>query len=152
MIWLAEILFVVVFSLFATTRQLAAQDSERQGLSEVPSSRLENEANRLVVRREYVEAVPLLQELASRLAQTGSPSLLEKLERVYFFLGVGLMHMEKLEQASETFAKYMEKFTKATDARYALQLEGDCLRQLERYDEAAVRYERLLAEYTLAIC
>jgi TolA-binding protein len=127
----------------------AQQAQEAPDLSEASTSALEKEADRLVTQRDYAKAVPLLRELAGRLADTKSPQLLQKLERIYFHLGVGLMEVGELEEAADVFARYMERFASAAQARHALSLQGDALRRLEKYEEAAACYERLRAEYTL---
>src|ERR1051325_2836680 len=133
----------------AVTNPGEGQPKQDDANADASTSALEKEADRLVSQRNYEKAVPLLQELAKRLAQTVSPQLRQKLERILFHLGIGLMQLEKIDEAIDTFTNYMEKFAKDSHARYALQLLGDCQRRLERWDEAAASYERLRNEYTL---
>lgn len=129
--------------------QPAETAAEAVDLSQASTTAMEKDADRLVQQHDYTKAVPLLQELANRLGETESPQLLIKLERILFHLGVGLMELGKLDEAIEVFTKYMEKFASANNARYALSLQGDALRRLEKYDEAAACYEKLRTEYTL---
>jgi TolA-binding protein len=126
-----------------------AGTAEEPDISQSSTSAMEKEADRLVTQRNYAKATPLLQELATRFADTTSPQLLLKLERLLYHLGIGQMEGGKIEEAIETFTKYMEKFPKDNRARYVLALLGDCQRRLENWSDAIAAYERLMAEYQL---
>lgn len=148
-LWGAIALCLTAMALHCAHVEAQSPQPEPVDLSQTSTTALEKEADRLVTQRDYPRAVPLLQELARRLGTTESPQLLQKLERILFHLGVGLMELGELSEAADTFTKYMEKFATAHHARYALQLWGDCLRRMEKYDEAATCYERLIKDYTL---
>lgn len=147
---LSAALFFVVAPLGEVLGQrLGEKPPPVEASGDTATSALEREANILVAQHKYDQAVPMLQELAQRFGTSTDSLILPRLERILFFLGVGLMELNKLEEAVENFTVYMEKFSKDTHARYSLSLLGDCERRLEHWTDAAASYEKLLAQYPI---
>jgi len=126
---------------------LIAGNSQAQDVTEETTSRLTQSAEMYLAKGDYRLAIPALEELVRRLKDTESPSLIQKLEKLYFFLGISLFQTNKLRRAAQTFSIYIKRFPKTARSIYALQYAGDCLLGLERYENALVPYEKLLTQY-----
>ncbi len=118
-------------------------------LSQINTSELNGQARSLTFQRRYDEAVPLLEELISRLEETVSPEIENDLKSAYLFLGVGRMIQNELAKAIGAFEAMEKRFPKDVRTRLAIDFRGDCLFNLGEYDLAAQAWKFLLENFTL---
>jgi len=143
------LLLVVICLQGLWTVRVMAQGVAFADIPETTSSQLEKEANLLLNNNQFAEAVPYLEELATRMAAARTGSGVVKYDKVLFSLGIGLLQAEEFEDAGEVFKKYVRRFPKSDRHKYAMDYMGDCYRILGRYDAAAKAYAALRKKHRL---
>ena len=98
----------------------------------------------MVGAQKFVEAVPLLNELVSRLEESKDPQTQSKVEGFRFFLGLGYVFNNAWENAATAFENFLKFHPKSNRYRRVLELYGDTLSQTKRYAEAAEQFKKLL--------
>ena len=131
--------FVVFATVWAQTPEAPPTD-----VTQMSTSELEKQASLLVGTQKYVEAVPLLSELLTRLSETKEPQLQAKVENFRYFLGLGHVFNNDWEGAAATFEAFLKSHPKSNRYRRVLELYGDTLVQSKQYAEAAEQYKKLL--------
>lgn len=127
-----------------SAQNVPSVDAEQAGYSELTSQIIN-----LVQRGNVVQAIPQMEELATRI-EGGPEDQKEALESLYFYLGVGYMESAGTEgetaigRAVEWFTKYIERFPQGGRIHLALSNRGDCYRALGSFREASEDFIRLL--------
>ena len=130
--------------LFFATANLSAQEQQATDLTQLPTGELEKQAAFTVGAQKYVEAVPFLTELVSRLGESKDPQMQSKVEGFRYFLGLGHVFNNDWEAAVLASENFLKFHPKSNRYRKVLELYGDTLAQTKRYPEAAEQYKKLL--------
>ena len=132
--------------LFFVGTELPAQEqtSASPDLVQIQTSEIEKQAAFMVGTQKYAEAVPLLNELVSRLGESKDIQVQSKVEGFRYFLGFGHVFKNDWGAAALVFENFLKSHPKSNRYRKVLELYGDTLTQSKRFPEAAEQYLKLL--------
>ena len=91
-----------------------------------------------------------LQELVRRFGDLKDPENLEKLEGLYFDLGVAASVVGKADAAIEAFNEYLKKFPKGRRVREAMEMLADAYTEAGTFRKAALIWLRISKEFRLS--
>ena len=123
---------------------LRAQEQAPTDIAQLPTGELEKQAVFMVGAQKYVEAIPLLSEMVTRLGESKDPQTQAKVEGFRYFLGLGYVFNNDWQNAATAFENFLKYHPKSNRYRKVLELYGDTLAQAKRYPEAAEQYKKLL--------
>ena len=124
---------------------LEAQEEAPAGdVAQASTGEIEKQASFMVGAQKYVEAIPLLTELVTRLGESKDPQLQAKVEGFRYFLGLGHVFNNDWDAAAQVFENFLKAHPKSNRYRKVLELHADTLVQSKRYQEAAEQYKKLL--------
>ena len=129
--------------LFLPIANLPAQEQASTDVMQMPTGELEKQAVFMVGAQKYVEAIPLLTELVSRLGESKDAQMQSKVEGFRYFLGLGHVFNNDWVAAALVFENFLKSHPKSNRYRKVLELYGDTLSQSKRYPEAAEQYKKL---------
>ena len=94
--------FVCGFVLLWMTTAIWAQNEEAPAadVTQMSTGELEKQASFLVGTQKYVEAIPLLSELLTRLGESKEPQVQSKVENFRYFLGLGNVFNSDWQEAA----------------------------------------------------
>ena len=144
-----SIIFRVSFlclSIFATNPLLVAQES---GVDQAAFSDLKNQASELASAGRLKEAIPILEELISRIQQTGNTEI--PLDLPYFLLGAGHIQryadtgdLNQLNTAISWYDRLEKEYPESKNLKQALLKKIDILRALKKTDQAIRLMQEIL--------
>ncbi|MFV0337471.1 MAG: tetratricopeptide repeat protein [Chthoniobacterales bacterium] len=125
--------------------------SQAQLPSEASTTDLFQNADSLVSRQKYAEAIPLLEELYKRLKDNPNTEIQTRLERMIYFLGLAYIIVNKPQQAIIYFNEYLKRYPDRSLSRAIAVKEmlADAYFSTEGYDEAAKLYAGLASNRQL---
>jgi len=136
-------LVLAVFAVIAWVPHVSAQ----QTVDQMPTAYVKSQADFLVLTGKFAEAIPFILETMKRLDGATDPKIGEELERLTYSLGYCYFATDQYPEAVETFVPYLEKYGDVNITRTvtATDLLANALFFLERYDEATVYFNKMIA-------
>ncbi len=137
---------ILCASLLAATPPMHAQDS---GVDQMAFSTLKEQASALAAAGRLKEAIPLLEELVSRIERTGEAGM--PLDYAYFLLGAG--YIQRYVETGQTshlsttllwYDRLEKEYPESRNLKSALLKSIDVLRALKKTDQAVALMQAIL--------
>lgn len=134
---------ILLLGLAVAPAAVYAQKPDPARIPESLTADLETAVQQMISADQVREAVPYLEELARRFENSTGDLFLSKLERFYFYLGLGYLQSDQFREAIGVLEKHADKFPRANDAPLVMEWLADSYRRIAEYQTAADLYARL---------
>lgn len=138
--------FVLILAVLASSRIAVAQ-----GVAQMGTTDLKNEASALVDEKRYIEARPYIVELIKRISDSDDKNLKKELEQMYYFEAFGYLQEYNstpsnnlMEKAIAGFDKVLENYPNGQYAESAIRTKASCYDALNNLEKAMATRELLL--------
>lgn len=143
---ITRVLFpVLLFTVGCCFLPVGASAQESTNFQGTSTSAIEEQARELVSKGSYAAATPYLREVYDRLKETDPDE--QKMEAVYYYLGIGYLATNRIDQAIEILEAYEKRFGEQNlggNLDNARMFLGDAYRSKNKFPEAIKTYTLLL--------